>query len=316
MTAKLDVGGWRLVAEDLAFPEGPVPLADGSVLVSEMAAGRITRLRTDGGRDTVAEVGGGPNGLAVLPDGSLAVCRNPGSGWAVRPWPYDGPGSVPLFLPQGPSANPAPPAVLRVGPDGDVETLYTEDDDGRALRRPSDLCVDDEGGIYLVDGGSTQGRTRDVTGVLYAPSGGPLREIIWPLELPNGIALAPGGGHLHVTETRTRRVWSFELDGPGRVRSWRSLATVPAGGPIGLGSADGCCVDGAGNVIVATIGLGGVSVVSPAGELLAQIPADDPMTTNVALGGTTLYVTLGSSGRVVAIDDWPHPRAEPLPTFG
>lgn len=307
---------WRLVAEGLAFPEGPLPLADGSVLVSEMAAGRVTRVAPDGRCTTVAEVGGGPNGLAALPDGSIAVCRNAGSGWRVRPWPYDGPGAVPLFLPYGPPDEAATPAVLRVEQDGRVDVLFADDAQGAPLRRPSDLCVDAEGGIYLIDAGSAQGRTRDVTGVLYAPPGGRPEEIIWPLELPNGVALSPGGARLHVTETRTRRVWSFELDGPGRVRSWWSLATVPAGGPIGFGSADGCCVDGAGNVLVATIGLGGVSVVSPAGEVVDQLPADDPMTTNVALAGSTVFVTLGSSGRLVALDGWPHPRVERLPDFG
>ena len=71
---------WRVVAEDLAFPEGPVPLADGSVLVSEMAAGRITKVEPDGTRTIVATTGGGPNGLALMADGSLAVCQGGGSG--------------------------------------------------------------------------------------------------------------------------------------------------------------------------------------------------------------------------------------------
>jgi hypothetical protein len=46
---------------------------------------------------------------------------------------------------------------------------------------------------------------------------------------------------------------------------------------------------------------------------------DDPMTTNAGFGGRdgrTLFVTLGSSGRLMAVDGWPHAGATELPTFG
>ena len=35
---------WETIASGLRFPEGPVALADGSVLLVEIAAGRITRV--------------------------------------------------------------------------------------------------------------------------------------------------------------------------------------------------------------------------------------------------------------------------------
>jgi gluconolactonase len=104
----------------------------------------------------------------------------------------------------------------------------------------------------------------------------------------------------------------------GEIGAWHSLATVPPGGPIGFGGADGCCVDGAGNVIVATLGSGGITVIAPDGSVVGALAADDPMTTNVALGGpdgSTLFVTLGSSGRLVALDEWPHPLAGALPSL-
>jgi gluconolactonase len=309
----------REVARDLAFPEGPTPLADGSVLVSELAAGRITRIDAQGERSIVAEPGGGPNGLAVLGDGSLAVCQNGGSRWGTRPWPYDGPGSVPLFTPVGPADEPMTPQIQRVSRDGAVTTWYTTDDGGNTLKRPSDIVADSTGGFYMTDFGATRGRTRELAGVLYGAPDGSLREIVYPVELPNGIALSPDESRLYVTETRTRRVWAFTLEGPGVVTAWHSLATLPSGGPINFGGVDGCCVDDEGNVVVATLGTGGVTVVSPAGEILGQIPMDDPMTTNAAFGGPdgrTLYVTLGSSGRLMAVEDWPHLGCATLPTFG
>lgn len=59
------------VANGLRFPEGPVALPDGSVVVVEMMGRCITRIMPDGTKQTVAEIAGGPNGLAVGPDGAL-----------------------------------------------------------------------------------------------------------------------------------------------------------------------------------------------------------------------------------------------------
>jgi hypothetical protein len=68
------------VASGLLFPEGPLALPDGSILVVEMCGGRITRIRPDAPPDrrieVVAETGGGPNGLALGPDGAAAT-RSP-----------------------------------------------------------------------------------------------------------------------------------------------------------------------------------------------------------------------------------------------
>src|SRR5271169_4278722 len=57
----------RTLAEGLAFPEGPVALADGSVVLVEIAAGTVTRVSPDGVKRLVARTGGGPNGAAIGP---------------------------------------------------------------------------------------------------------------------------------------------------------------------------------------------------------------------------------------------------------
>ena len=66
---------------ELQFPEGPIAMQDGSVIVVEIAAGTITRVTADGTRTTVASPGGGPNGAAIGPDGKLYVCNNGGFSW-------------------------------------------------------------------------------------------------------------------------------------------------------------------------------------------------------------------------------------------
>jgi gluconolactonase len=65
----------RLMASGLGFLEGPVALPDGSVLVVEIAAGRLTRVLPTGELKVIAHVGGGPNGAAIGPDGHIYVCN-------------------------------------------------------------------------------------------------------------------------------------------------------------------------------------------------------------------------------------------------
>ena len=59
----------EVIAEGLAFPEGPIAMPDGSVVLVELAGGRLTRVGTDGTISVIADLGGGPNGAAIGPDG-------------------------------------------------------------------------------------------------------------------------------------------------------------------------------------------------------------------------------------------------------
>ena len=192
-----------------------------------------------------------------------------------------------------------------------AQTFVGVDGVERPLGRPSDVCVDADGGFWMTDGGAGHGRDRALTGVLYgAPGltpGTPLREVLYPLEMPNGVAVSLDGSRLYATETRTRRIWEFALAPAGVIERARGFATVPSGGPMNFGGADGICVDGAGRVVVATLGTGGVTVYSPEGELLGALVLDDRMTTNAAFDAASgcLVVTLATRGRVVVVDDWP-----------
>src|SRR6478609_11092015 len=71
----------EVLASGLEFPEGPVAMPDGSVLVVEIAGGRLTRVLPNGELRNVADLGGGPNGAALGPDGHCYVCNNGGFSW-------------------------------------------------------------------------------------------------------------------------------------------------------------------------------------------------------------------------------------------
>ena len=73
------------VAEGLLFPEGPVALGDGSVLIVELRRQTLSRVTPDGKVSVVATLGGAPNGVAIGPDGAAYVCNNGGFKWLDRP---------------------------------------------------------------------------------------------------------------------------------------------------------------------------------------------------------------------------------------
>ncbi|MGN6269757.1 MAG: SMP-30/gluconolactonase/LRE family protein [Sphingomonas sp.] len=294
----------NIIASGLRFPEGPVAMPDGSVVLVEIEAGRITRVHADGSTETVAETGGGPNGLALGPDGKLYCCNNGGFGWVEAQG---------LLIPHGTAADYASGSIQRIDIEtGAVETLYAEASNA-PLCGPNDIVFDALGGFWFTDHGKTRERSRDVTGVFYAKAdGSECREVIFPLENPNGIGLSPDGKRLYVAETYTAKLWAFDIAGPGEIAPAQGLSG--AGGHFLYGAPgftyfDSLGVDSAGNVCVATIGASGISVVSPAGELVEFVATDDPFTTNICWGGddlTTAYITLSGSGRLAAMP-WPRP---------
>ena len=77
----------RILAEGLRFPEGPVAMPDGSILLVEIAASTLTRVAPDGTKSTVATPGGGPNGIALGPEGKIFCCNNGGFLWHEEPGP-------------------------------------------------------------------------------------------------------------------------------------------------------------------------------------------------------------------------------------
>lgn len=295
----------REIASGLRFPEGPVAMPDGSVLVVEIAGGRLTRVFPDGGKHVVAEMGGGPNGAAIGPDGRCFVCNNGGFRWHER----DG-----RILPGLAADDYSGGRIEAVDLNsGDVEVLYHECD-GVRLNGPNDLVFDGHGGFWFTDHGKMYRRTQDRGVVYYAKAdGSSIKQAIFPLHGPNGIGLSPDDKWLYVAESPTGRVWAFELSAPGEIAPHRGPVPWEKGKLlVGLGGyalLDSLAVDAEGNVCVANIPQDGITVISPDGGDVSHRPMPDPFTTNICFGGPdlrTAYITLSSTGRLVAMR-WPGP---------
>jgi gluconolactonase len=293
-----------VVAAGLRFPEGPVVLADGSVLVVEMFGERLVRVASDGSVETVAEVPGGPNGAALGPDGLVYVCNNGGSHTEVL---VDG---VPF-------PGPPDPRVYRGGSidvvdlaSGAVRTLYTHCGD-RALASPNDIVFDGHGGFYFTDLGMVMGDRGFLGGVYYATVDGlHVETIAFPVHAANGIGLSPGGEVLVWAESFNGRLTRRRLRRPGAVETPAPLDPWPHlygfGGYVLL---DSLAFEASGNVCVATCFTGGIATISPEGELLEHIEIDDYATTNIAFGGecsSVAYITASGTGRLLRIA-WPRP---------
>ncbi|MFM8945873.1 MAG: SMP-30/gluconolactonase/LRE family protein [Actinomycetota bacterium] len=294
------------VASGLKFPEGPIAMNDGSVVLVEMFGPRITRVFPDGRKETVAEIEGGPNGAAIGPDGALYLCNNGGCfteidfGGLCFPGPYD-------------KSKYIGGRIQRVDlATGSVTDLYTHCD-GRALRAPNDIVFDTNGGFYFTDHGirDNEARTSDLTGIYYAKAdGSSITEIAFPAEGPNGIGLSPDGKTLYYAETHTGRVFQRGIVAPGELTPTApgDTSSLLCGLP-GLQLFDSLGVDGAGNVCVATLVNGGVTVIAPSGEVLHHVATGDLLTTNICFaadGSSTAWITLSGTGRLVKMN-WAYP---------
>ncbi|MBZ5541631.1 MAG: SMP-30/gluconolactonase/LRE family protein [Acidobacteriia bacterium] len=303
-----EIKNYRVLADGLRGLEGPVALADGSVLVCEMAEGRVTRVMPDGSKVVAAVTGGTPDGLALGPDGKCYVCNRGSSRWRQI-------GDLLLPVQEDEPNDPeARGYIQRFDLDtGKVEMLY-EAAGELGLTGPNDLVFDAQGGFWFTDFGRMRPRNVDRGSVFYAKADGSLiREVMGPFMGPNGIGLSPDGNWLYVAESFTHHLYKFEIAGPGEIK--RSPSPFPehggyfVGGPDGMAFFDSLALDSAGYVVVATPGAGILTVFHPRNGAYQKIPMPDMAPTNLCFGGKNLktaYVTLLATGRLAAFD-WPRP---------
>ncbi len=293
----------REICRGLKFPEGPVAMPDGSVILVEIERKTLTRVSVDGEVSVIADCGGGPNGAAFGPDGKMYICNNGGFEWS-QSGPFKRPGEELAKDYVGGSIQSVDLAT------GSVETIYTECD-GESLKGPNDIVFDRQGGFYFTDLGKRRGRQIDRGSLFYARiDGSSITELIHPFDTPNGVGLSADEKKLYVAETNAARLWAFDIESPGVIKKdgpslfWPGHLLHKFNGYERL---DSLAVDSEGNIVVATLGTGCVTAISPTGQIRARVavPEFDLMVTNVCFGGPdlrTAYITASGLGRLYAID--------------
>jgi gluconolactonase len=286
------------ITTGLRFPEGPIAMADGSIVLVEIERGTLSRVTPDGRITVIAQLGGGPNGAAMGPDGAIYVCNNGGFKW------QEGDG---ILAPAGTPDDYSGGRIERVDLDtGKFEVLYAECD-GLPLNGPNDIVFDAQGGLWFTDLGKTYDTYKDHGAIYYAkPDGSFISRQLEHRETPNGIGLSPDEKTVYFAETITGRVWAFDITSPGVVdpASQRLVVGLP-----GFQLFDSLAVDGQGNVCVATLINGGITVASPDGASVRHVPTGEMFTTNICFGGEdlkTAFITLSGTGRLVSME-WDTP---------
>ena len=292
--------GISIIAQGLLFPEGPVAMRDGSVILTEIRGKRITRVAPDGTATLVSACGGGPNGAAIGPDGALYVCNNGGNAYAEG-----------HFVATGPAPDYRGGSIQRIDlASGAARVLY-DSCNGHRLSSPNDLVFDRHGGFYFSDMGKKRSRDRDHGALYYARADGShINEVAYQVQAANGVALSPDEKTVYVAETDTSRLWAFDIVEPGRVT--RQGFPSPHGGRLvcglpGFQRFDSMAVEASGNICVATLMTGHVTVIAPTGELLRQVKVPDTYVTNICFGGEdlrTAYLTLAGTGQLASMR-WP-----------
>ena len=292
---------YELVAEGLGFPEGPVWMEDGSIILVEISKGCITRIWGDGKSEVIAEPGGGPNGAAIGPDGALWICNNGGFKYHQR----DG-----LLIPGHCPDDYSGGRIERVDlSTGKVERVL-DTVEGHPLKGPNDLVFDRQGNLYFTDHGKTYPRHRDFGGLFFLANGASEAvELDHHHTSPNGVGLSPDEATVYMADTMTARLWAFDLAAPGQIEksspfnAGRVVAAMPS-----LQYFDSLAITASGNICVATILNGGITTITPEGDH-SHIAFPDPFVTNICFGEEGLneaWVTLSGTGKLAKCR-WPEP---------
>lgn len=276
-------------------------MEDGTILVVEVEGGTLSRCYPDGCVEVIAELGGGPNGAAMGPDGRVYICNNGGFQWDTLP------SGLRLPVGLGDYSGGSIQAVnLKTGA---FETLYS-DCDGIKLNSPNDLVFDSDGGFWFTDWGKPLAHSRAYGGLYYAKADGNyIKRVEYPMGSPNGVAISPDGKTLYVSETHERRVLSGRISAPGEIESLRLFAC-----PAGNYEFDSMKVEVDGSIVVGTLDRAGLTRFTDDGQFAEFTPTEDKLTTNLTFAGEDRRVciaTLSLRGQLLAMD-WPRPGMKPL----
>lgn len=260
----IETGDPERVATGFQFTEGPLWLAEGALLFSDIPANRIYRWTPDAAPTVWREPSGHANGLTLDRQGRLIACEHGNR------------------------------RVSRTEADGAITPL-AERYQGRRLNSPNDVVVRSDGAIYFSDppyGIRPEEREQPCNGLYRIRPDGVLELLVDDFDRPNGLAFSPDECILYVADSPRRHVRAFDVRADGTLANSRIFADMDHPQP---GSPDGMKVDREGHLYVA--GATGVWVFAPNGEWLGVITLPE-RPANCAWGDAdlcSLYITARTS---------------------
>ncbi len=279
----------RVLAEGLAFPEGPAWLGPGRIAFVQIR-GQCVSLFENGDVRRLAATGGGPNGATLGPDGALYVTNNGGVSLG-----HEG-----VWM----AAEPLTGRLQRVTLEGHVADVVT-DLPGKTPNRPNDLCFGPDGLLYYTDPHNWEDLANLGMGRVGRTTLSGRVDLVAEIPaFPNGLGFGPDD-RLYLAQSVAQKILVMDAR-PGAGGTLAEHATLPVGYP------DGFCFDTTGRLYVAASLGDAVVVFEPDGqvrEVIEMGAGSEP--TNCCLGDGLLYVTLSGTGQLVALDA----PVAPLPLY-
>ena len=248
----------RLLADGFKFTEGPIADQKGNVYFTDQPNDRIMLWTVEGQLETFLQPAGRANGLYFDLQGNLLACADEKN------------------------------QLWEITPAREISVLV-KDFEGKLLNGPNDLWVDPNGGVYFTDPfykrdyWNRSEKQIEAERVYYlSPNRRSVKVVADGFVRPNGIIGTPDGKKLYVADLSGRKTYSYRIGADGELRE-RQLF-------VEMGS-DGMTMDAEGNVYLTGRG---VTVFSPSGSKIDQIPISKGWTANVCFGGKdfdTLFIT-------------------------
>ena len=256
-------------------------MADGTVLVVEIGRKTVDRVHPDGTVEVIAEPGGGPNGLAIGPDGAVYVCNSGGFGM------HDMGGLTVTDLHAAGRLLGRTDRARRSGHRRvqravrRVRRTLVDRAQRSGVRRHRWLLVHRPWEMAATPSARTEGCTTRVPTAR--------RSARWRTRSSRRTAWGshPTDGGCTSRRRLPPRVHAWDLTGPGEIDTSGPFGAhgVAVCGLPGYQFLDSLGVDSAGNVVVGTLVNGGLTVIAPSGEILEHVALPDPIVTNVCFGG-------------------------------
>ena len=203
--------------------------------------------------------------------------------------------------------------VFVFGPGQSTPTVYFHGD----FHQPNDLAIAADGTLYASDPKFSQSTGR-IWRIRRGPDGKGLGEVMTgrTMGVTNGLDLSPDGKTLYVSESNTREIWAYRIDGAKLVDERKLVAF---GAPPPKFDLDGLRTDVDGLIYVTQNLAGKISVFTPQGQKAREpIKTVGKKPSNLTFGGPdgrTVFVTQADGGFIESFRV-ERPGREPCMQFG